>query len=88
MNELVLEINRNYIKKKINKNIDDLFNEIKNYNNLIKSKDKELKELNNKYVQMSRAYCKKMGVLISKKSNKQVCKETIKLLSKECEQSE
>jgi len=83
----IVETNRTFVKqevnKKVNEKIDMLFNEIKRKNSIIKNKDKDLRELKDRFSQLARAYCKKVGIFISKKSNKQVYKETIKLLQKE-----
>ena len=83
MNKSVVEINQRYVENLINFQIDKLFREIKEYNKILEKKDKEIKDLKDGNRVLTRAYAKKLGVFISKKSDFEVEREVLKLLKKE-----
>jgi len=76
----ILETNRSFVKEEVNKHIDRLFDELKKTEKKLIEKDKELFDLKNQFSVLARAYAKKVGVLVTKKTDNQIEKETIKML--------
>ncbi len=62
MNRLIVELNREYVKKQVGDIIDNLFNDLKKMSNKIDSLEKEKKRINENKVILARAYARKIGV--------------------------
>lgn len=63
----VIELNKDYIKNKIGKEIDKLCEELKKCYTTIDKLNLNLEKANKERVKFIRAYCEKIGVIISQK---------------------
>lgn len=67
MNRLLVELNRDYVKKQVNKIIDDLFDDLKKMSLKVASLEKEKKRITENKVILARAYARKIGVILTQK---------------------
>ena len=96
MNRLIVEINREYTKNQINKVVDNLFDDLKKMSLKVDSLEKDKKRLEKNKTILARAYCRKIGVIVTQKEyiretkkNKCFCggDKDFKVICKECSQT-
>ncbi|GAI11946.1 unnamed protein product [marine sediment metagenome] len=67
MHKLVVESNREDVKKQVNKIIDNLFDDLKKMSYKIDALEKEKKRINENKVVLAKAYARKIGVILTQR---------------------
>ncbi len=78
-------INKYSIMSKFEKELDSLLNTIERQDTKVRDLEKKLSNSEMNRIKLARAYAKKLGILVMKKSSKQIERDIFKQLKKEVE---